>query len=238
MNIDNEINKNKNKRNYLLITVIIMAFSLFSIVLSFFLVSFILTDNKNSIENSTSNQIIESNRLDSQRGSVNNDTNNLIDEKQIPTKYVQHLCGSSFEKISEFIVEYSIPFPCSQPVGITIDNNDKAWIAATWPGYLVVFDPKINYFSEFIKIPSWKTKGMFGSMIWGMKFDKNGDLWFTDQEHNAIWRYFVNDKKFEMYKIPTRGAYPSSIEFDSEGNIWFSEIFGKKLGSLNPILTE
>jgi virginiamycin B lyase len=45
-------------------------------------------------------------------------------------------------------------------------------------------------------------------------------------------------KKFEMYKIPTRGSYPASLEFDSKGNVWFSEIFGKKLGSLNPTLAE
>jgi len=35
-------------------------------------------------------------------------------------------------------------------------------------------------------------------------------------------------KNLKMYKVPTRGAYPAFIEFDSEGNVWFSEIFGKK----------
>ncbi|MGZ5548730.1 MAG: Vgb family protein, partial [Nitrososphaeraceae archaeon] len=148
------------------------------------------------------------------------------------------MCGSSFEKISDYIVEYSVPYPCSQPVGIAIDKNDSAWIAATWMGHLIVFDPKKNYFSKFIEIPNWKTKGIFGSMVWGMDFDKFGNLWFTDQVNNAIWRYFVSEKKFEMYKVPTRGAYPAFIEFDSEGNVWFSEIFGKKLGVLYPHLVE
>lgn len=55
-----------------------------------------------------------------------------------------------------------------------------------------------------------------------------------DQVNNAIWRYFVSEKKFEMYKVPTLGAYPAFIEFDSQGNVWFSEIFGKKLGVLYP----
>ncbi len=41
-----------------------------------------------------------------------------------------------------------------------------------------------------------------------------------------------------MYKVPTRGTYPTFIEFDSEGNVWFSEIFGKKLGVLYPHLVE
>jgi hypothetical protein len=82
-----------------------------------------------------------------------------------------------------------LPFPCSQPVGITIQdhqnnsnnsnsnnnssnnnnttttNPQKIWIAATWIGYLVVFDPNSQRFSDFIEIPNWKTKGDFGSMV-------------------------------------------------------------------------
>jgi virginiamycin B lyase len=247
MNNDNKIYK--KKRNYLLIVSIIISISIVSVII---ISSFIIVYSNTNINNNDNNNNNETSSYNentddefSKRGSINTNTNTTtsnptaeVEGKQIPTKYVPHLCGSSFEKISEFIVEYSIPFPCSQPVGITIDETNRAWIAATWPGYLLVFDPKINYFSDFIEIPNWKTKGIFGSMVWGMEFDKNGDLWFTDQENNAIWRYYIDEKKFEMYKIPTRGAYPASIEFDSEGNIWFSEIFGKKLASLNPSLAE
>ena len=172
-----------------------------------------------------------------QRGSIGINSSSS-EGKQVQKEFKQHLCGSSFEKISDYIVEYSIPYPCSQPVGIAIDKNDSAWIAATWMGHLIVFDPKNGYFSEFIKIPNWKTKGIFGSMVWGMNFDKYGNLWFTDQVNNAIWRYFVSEKKFEMYNVPTSGAYPAFIEFDSEGNVWFSEIFGKKLGVLYPHLVK
>jgi virginiamycin B lyase len=194
MNNDNKINK--KKKNYLLITSIVISISIISIVILSIIIVYSNINIDNSIENSPSNEIADDDDVESsQRGSVNN--NNSAEGKQIPTKYVPHLCGSSFEKISDFIVEYSIPFPCSQPVGIAIDRNntDKAWIAATWVGYLLVFDPKINYFSDFIEIPNWKTKGIFGSMVWGMDFDKYGNLWFTDQENNAIWRYFVDEKK-------------------------------------------
>ena len=104
----------------------------------------------------------------------------------------------------------------------------------TWIGYLFIFDPNLKTFTDFIEIPNWKTKGIFGSMVWGMEFDKNGDLWFTDQVNNAIWRYFTAEKRFEMYKVPTKGSYPGSISFDSQGRLWFSEIFGKKLGMINP----
>jgi virginiamycin B lyase len=166
--------------------------------------------------------------------------------KQVQKKNQIHLCGGSFEKRTDFIREYTFPFLCSQPVGITVqqqqevngsntENNQKIWIAATWMGYLVIFDPNSQSFSDFIKIPNWKTKGEFGSMVWDMEFDKKGDLWFTDQVNNAIWRYFPTDKRFEMYKVPTNGSYPSSIAFDSQGRVWFSEIFGKKLGVIDPV---
>jgi virginiamycin B lyase len=165
--------------------------------------------------------------------------------KQVQEKNLINLCGGSFEKRTDFIREYTLPFPCSQPVGITVqqqevngsntENNQRIWIAATWMGYLVIFDPNSQSFSDFIEIPNWKTKGEFGSMVWDMKFDKKGDLWFTDQVNNAIWRYFPTDKRFEMYKVPTNGSYPSSIAFDSQGRVWFSEIFGKKLGVIDPV---
>jgi virginiamycin B lyase len=165
------------------------------------------------------------------RGAVNSTSGG----KGVPEEYESHLCGTSFEKNTEFIQEYSIPVICSQPVGIAVDHNsNKVWIAATWIGYLAIFDPDLKIFSDFIKIPNWKTKGIFGSMVWDMQFDKKGDLWFTDQVNNAIWRYFTAEKRFEMYKVPTKGSYPASVAFDSQGRVWFSEIFGKKLGMINP----
>ena len=71
-------------------------------------------------------------------------------------------------------------------------------------------------------------------MVWGMEFDNEGNLWFTDQVNDAIWRYFVSEKRFEMYKVPAVGSYPQGITFDSQGKVWFSEIFGKRIGVLDP----
>lgn len=212
----------------------------------FRMVSLLLNSGQVNNELKSNNDVIQSidqelEELESEKGT----------EKQIPKKFINHLCGTTFPKSTYFIKEYSIPYFCSQPVGIVVNTvqqnlqtneqekvNENIWIAATWTGHIILFDPKTGYFSEFIEIPNWKTEDVFGSMVWDMEFDKNGDLWFTDQLNNAIWRYFVNDKKFEMYKIPTRGAYPSSIAFDSQNRVWFSEIFGKKLGMLIPSMTE
>jgi virginiamycin B lyase len=169
------------------------------------------------------------------RGAV--DANSI--GKQISEKNKRHLCGSSlFAESTEFIQEYQIPFACAQPVGIAADSQDLVWVASTWTGHLLVFDPNSESFVKFIQIPDWKTKFQFGSMVWGMEFDKSGNLWFADQVNNAIWRYFVDEERFEMYKVPTAGSYPSQIDFDSSGRVWFSEIYGKKLGVIDPALAE
>lgn len=154
--------------------------------------------------------------------------------KQIGEENKAFLCGTSFDNNNRFIAEFSIPFPCSQPVGIAVDANDNVWVAATWSGYLMVFDPASQSFTRYIEIPDWKTRGTFGSMVWGMEFDSEGDLWFTDPINNAVWRYFVGEDRFEMYRVPARGSYPLNVAFDSQGKVWFSQIFGKNLAVLDP----
>ena len=165
-----------------------------------------------------------------QRGSIDETS----EGKKVNLKVKEYACGTSIEKRNQFITEYTIPIPCTQPVGIAVDSVNKVWIGATWIGYLIVFDPRSETFADFIKIPNWLTKGTFGSFIWGMEFDKKGNLWFTDQVNNAIWKYENSTKRFEMYVIPTRGSYPVQVAFDSKGNVWFSEIFGKKIGVVEP----
>lgn len=217
---------------------------------SFFTVGRVNDNNASDIQKTSNAQPNGENEIDdySLRGAITSTSGG----KQVLEKYQTHLCGATFEKRTDYIQEYTLPFPCSQPVGITVQqqensnnnngsssnnntaNPQKIWIAATWIGYLIVFDTDSQRFSDFIEIPNWKTKGVFGSMVWDMEFDKKGDLWFTDQVNNAIWRYFTADKRFEIYRVPTNGSYPSSIAFDSQGRVWFSEIFGKNLGVIDP----
>jgi len=168
------------------------------------------------------------------RGSAAFNDTAFAEGKQLPVKNERYLCGTPFPSSTHYMEEHYIPLTCSQPVGITVDSDNKIWFVATWSGYLVVFDPDLRQFVDFIEIPNWKTKGTFGSMVWGMEFDMEGNLWFTDQVNDAIWRYFVAEKKFEMYKVPAIGSYPQGITFDSQGKVWFSEIFGKRIGVLDP----
>lgn len=166
------------------------------------------------------------------------DAKSQASTKPVETNVSQYMCGFAPDGVNGFIEEFSLPQDCSQPVGIAVDKTNKIWIAATLTGYLILFDPSQKKFIDAVKIPNWNTERYFGSMVWAMEFDASGNLWFVDQRNNAIWKYLPSNGKFEMYKIPTVGSYPSSIVFDTQGKLWFSEIFGKKIGLLDPVLAE
>jgi virginiamycin B lyase len=158
--------------------------------------------------------------------------NSTIEQTVLKDK--QHVCGDNINGSTFYITEYVIPISCSQPVGLTVDKDNNIWVAADWAGYLLVFNPLSNTFVKSIKLPNWNSTDLFGSMIWDMKFDKNGNLWFTDERSNSIWKYFPQENKFQRYIVPTKGGYPISLVFDSNDKVWFTEIFGKKLAMLDP----
>jgi len=160
-------------------------------------------------------------------------TNSTVE--QAIQKDKQHVCGDTIKGSTFYITEYVIPIPCSQPVGLTVDKDNNIWIAADWAGYLLLFNPLSNTFVKSIKIPNWNSTDLFGSMIWDMKVDRNGNLWFTDERSNSIWKYFPKENQFQRYIVPTKGGYPISLVFDSNGKVWFTEIFGKKLAMLDPL---
>jgi sugar lactone lactonase YvrE len=78
------------------------------------------------------------------RGSAALNDTAYAEGKQLYVKNERYLCGTPFPSSTQYMEEYYIPLTCSQPVGITVDNNDKIWFVATWSGYLVVFDPDLR----------------------------------------------------------------------------------------------
>lgn len=144
-------------------------------------------------------------------------------------------CGTDKVNSNLYVNEFAIPVQCSQPVGLAVDKDNNVWIASGKLGSLLVFNTKTLEFDKIIKIPDWLDQTrIMGSMIWNMKFDKNGDLWFTDELSNSIWKYFVKEGKFENYRLLEEGGYPQSIAFDSDGNVWFTQFFGNRLGFIEP----
>lgn len=188
------------------------------------------SDSRNNANTIISDRILQDPNISKK---VNDGIDNNI--KQIPEKDKKYVCGDNIQNSNYYIREFVIPTSCSQPVGLAIDNENNVWVAAGWSGYLWVFNSESKNFIRNVSLPNWPIHGSFGSIIWDIKFDKNGDLWFTDRQSNSIWKYFMKENKFEKYIIPTKNSYPISIVFDSKDRMWFTEIFGRKLGLLDPV---
>lgn len=145
-------------------------------------------------------------------------------------KYQLQFCGTDSKPNSnQYIQEYKLPQKCEMPLAVYVDGNGSGiWYISTKNGALGRFDSKRGAFEQEKLVPIWKSRmePIDSSQVWDMKSDKNGDIWFTDEKQNAIWRYFKSAQKFEMYKVPENSSffgttYPVSLDFDDKGNVYF-----------------
>ena len=153
-------------------------------------------------------------------------------------------CGVNSESNSnQYIIEYVLPQTCEMPLGIAIDDVDnKVWYISTKKGLLGSYDLKKDKFNQAERIPEWKVRESQSefSQVWDIEIDNRrkggGDVWFTDEQQNAIWRYIKSSKTFEKYHIPGESesfgtTYPISIEFDpnNENIIYFVGTYSPSL---------
>jgi virginiamycin B lyase len=159
-------------------------------------------------------------------------TNQLIANSKAAAvdQYQKQFCGLKATPNSNgYITEYKLPATCEMPLGILVDNQaGKIWYVSTKQGMLGSYNLATKNFDKELTIPIWQARNnpTDNSQVWSVKADKKGDIWFTDEKQNAIWRYSKSLGSFEMYKVPQNSnafgtTYPVSIDFDSKGNLYF-----------------
>ena len=136
----------------------------------------------------------------------------VADSKQEAIKkYQLQFCGTdSRPNSNQYVQEYKLPQKCEMPLAVNVDDNgSKVWYISTKNGTIGEFDIKLGKFEKEKLVPIWKSRAepIDSSQVWDMKSDKNGDLWFTDEKQNAIWRYFKSAQRFEMYKVPENSSF-------------------------------
>ena len=58
-------------------------------------------------------------------------------------------------------------------------------------------------------------------------------VWFTEAVSDAVWSFNIGTHVFTKYPIPTPYSFPFGIAIDKQGNIWFTELEGNKLGEIS-----
>jgi virginiamycin B lyase len=157
---------------------------------------------------------------------------NIQNDEAMRQRFEEQFCGTQAGPNSNtYVAEVTLPSECEMPVGIAIDGA-KVWYVSTKRGLLGSYDTAAGTFNEY-DIPSWPTRSLpftavpSWSMSWTVKIDgRGGNIWFTDQ-NNTIWRFNQSTGDFDMFKVPAK--YPSMMDFDSNGNLYFIGINSQSL---------
>jgi virginiamycin B lyase len=146
-------------------------------------------------------------------------------------KFNAQFCGlNSHPNSSNLVIEYSLPALCEMPLAIGVDSqNQNIWYVSTKNGTLGRYDVNANSFGEEYRIPSWPAREnpTMSSQVWDINIDNKGNIWFTDEILNALWRFSNETKSFEIFTVPEKPeafgtTYPVSMEIDNNGsNIYF-----------------
>ena len=167
----------------------------------------------------------------SQKG--NDDVSELVSGSRADAveKFNTQFCGlNSHPNSSSLVIEYPLPALCEMPLAIGVDSQDQnIWYVSTKNGTLGRYDLGNNTFEEEYKIPSWPAREnpTMSSQVWDLDIDNKGDIWFTDETQNALWRFSNDTRSFEMFTVPEKPeafgtTYPVSMEIDDNGsNIYF-----------------
>ncbi|GGI85457.1 hypothetical protein GCM10007978_23910 [Shewanella hanedai] len=134
--------------------------------------------------------------------------------------------ANKIARIRDFkITEYDIPVEDSLPVGITVDYNHNVWVALSDAGLLARMTPE----------GKWKTLALpeGDEAPRTVLVTKNNELWFAEKLGNHIG--WVDQKKWQAHRweIPTKGAWPLSLEEDDKGNLWFAQMRADRLGYID-----
>ncbi len=158
-------------------------------------------------------------------------TNTGTPADNIPDEQRAQFCGSSNAKSTDYVQEYSIPTPCTQPLAIVTDYDGNVWFAQVNTGKLAKFDPDTETFTEYDN-PSWPPGAR--SMMWGIDYAPDDSVWFTDEAFDSVWKFSIIDEKYERLGYPSEGdSLPQKLQI-SGSQIIINDFTGNKLTFLDP----
>lgn len=140
-------------------------------------------------------------------------------------------CGSSNAKSTNYVKEFSIPTLCTNPLSVVTDYSGDVWFTQTNTGKLAKFDPIKESFTEYDN-PLWPPGGR--SMMWGLDYAPDGNIWYTDESYDSVWKFSTLDEKYERLAYPSEGnSLPQKLRIDGS-QIIINDFTGNKLTFLDP----
>lgn len=151
-------------------------------------------------------------------------------DKYEPHERDQH-CGGSDTKSNQYIQEFEIPTPCTQPSSITTDSEGKIWFAQSNTGNIAMFDPVTEEFTEYQNENRDTEKT---TMMWGIQHTQDDEIWFTDDGSGSLWKFSIPEKTYSEFEFPakTKKPFPQKIELHND-NFMINDFTGNQVVILN-----
>jgi virginiamycin B lyase len=150
-----------------------------------------------------------------------------------PDKWTTFCQSDNQTESTKYIQEFKIPTLCTQPLSITTDASGDVWFTETNTGKIAKFDPTSNSFQEYDN-PLWQ-KGE-KSMTWGIYNTPDGNIWFSDSQHNLIWKFNEQTGNYSSFVFPkTSGqsqAFPQILK-PVGSDLVINDFEGRKLSIFN-----
>ncbi|MBS1268944.1 MAG: Virginiamycin B lyase [Nitrosopumilus sp.] len=198
------------------------------IVLIFFAVLFVVLDEPDKTQNDVSK--IENNISEISEPIKQIELTGTPADKYAPHERDQH-CGGSDFKSNQYIQEFEIPTPCSQPLSIVTDSEEKIWFMQSNTGNMTMFDPTSGEFTEYPN-DQWTSKVKV--MMWGIYYTQDDEIWYTDEGSGSLWKFSIPEKTYTQFEIPskTNKSFPQKIAF-YEDNFVINDFTGNQVVILN-----
>jgi len=123
-------------------------------------------------------------------------------------------------EIKEF---QSPPLPDGRKVGahtIRVDERGQVWTSGG--PVISMYDPKTEAFKHY-DVPQ----------TYANTVGHDGEQWFTSFREDGVIARISKDGVLSKFQPPTKGK-PQRLELDPDGNVWFSERQGNKIGRFDP----
>ena len=115
--------------------------------------------------------------------------------------------------------------PMAEPFALMIDKEENIWIAEHIGPAITKFNPILENFKK-VNIANPE------SLPFGMAFDKYDNMWIAQHVIDSLVVYDQSSEQMIEIDIPTEGSFTQFVIADNDGDIWFIEQRGGKLGKV------
>ena len=114
----------------------------------------------------------------------------------------------------------------AEPFALMIDKQENIWIAEHLGPSITKFNPILESFDK-VNIPNSE------SLPFGMVLDKYDNIWAAQHVVDSLIVHDPYNNRSSEGIIPTEGSFTQFVTADDNGDIWFVEQRGAKIGKVS-----